>query len=151
MTLTVSKQLDSIRAQADKARRCSQWALTVQITIETTTWSGGRLASGTATKTELVLPKYPIRQLSQREVASSDGLFISGDIMVESISPPFTALGGGGFTRQQLNPRLAFGVENVEVLYLLDGETTGIWTLVALDTTGVTGWSMVLRNTRKSP
>jgi hypothetical protein len=155
MTLAISSQLDSLRGCADKARACVEWARTVQVTIRTRLWAGGHVGSGLTTDTDLVLPKrFPIRQLNAREVASSGGRFMQGDVVVEGISPAYTSHGGGGYTSDQLDPKLArpTPMPDTRFFYLLDGDETGTFVLVSLDSSSsVVAWSMVLRNTRTTP
>lgn len=152
---TVSACLDSIRGCADQARKCVEWARASQVTIRTRVWSGGRLGVGTPTDTDLVMPRrWPVKQLSQREVAGSGGKYNDGDIRVSDISPAYVSHGGGGFSPQQLDPSMLFPkpCNDTEILYLLDGDQTGIFSLASLDTSSdPTAWSMVLRNTRLSP
>ena len=98
--------------------------------------------------------RWPVRQLSQREIAGSGGKYNEGDIRVSDISPAYVSHGGGGFTPLQLDPSIGFPkpCNDTEILYLLDGDQTGIFSLVSLDTSSdPTAWSMVLRNTRLSP
>jgi hypothetical protein len=152
---TVDKRLDSIRGCADKARQCVEWARASQVTIRVRRWSGGRLGIGIATDTDDVMPRrWPVRQLSQREIASSGGKFNDGDIRVSDISPAYVSHGGGGFSPARLDPSVLFPKPNsdAEVFYLLDGDQTGTFTLVSLDTASdPVSWSMVLRNTRLTP
>lgn len=153
---TVSACLDSIRGCADQARKCVEWARASQVTIRTRVWAGGgRNGIEPHTDTDLVMPRrWPVKQLSQREVAGSGGKYNDGDIRVSDISPAYVSHGGGGFTPQQLDPSMLLPkpCNDTEILYLLDGDQTGIFSLVSLDTSSdPTAWSMVLRNTRLSP
>ena len=150
--IAVSDKLDCVRGCAQKARACVEWARTVQITIQVTVWSGGRLGVGTPTTTYDPLPKqFPVEELNDREVSASGGRFMAGDLKVTEITPPYTSHGGGGFPASRLDPPVAEFEQGTEILYLLDGEVTGIWTLVTLTTSDPVSWSMVLRNTRHSP
>lgn len=150
--ITMDPRLDCVRGCAQKARACVEWARTVQITIDVIVWSGGRLGVGTSTHTLDPLPKqFPVQELNNREVSSSGGRFMSGDVKVTEITPPYTSHGGGGFSADRLDPTIAAFEQGTEVFYLLDGEISGIWTLVSLTTGDPVSWSMVLRNTRHSP
>ncbi len=156
MTLAISSCLDSIRGCADQARRCAEPYLTTQVTIQVRRWTEGRLGAGDfVVLSNTVLPKRsPVRQLSQREVASSGGVYQEGDVMVEDISPPYTSHGGGGFSAEQLDPSTTLPKPNndIEILYILDGDQKGVFSLVSLDSaTDPTTWSMLLRFTRLSP
>ena len=152
--LAISPCLDSIRGCADQARRCAEPYVTTQVTIRTQRWTEGRIGEGDCVVLrDTVLPKrYPVRQPGGREIASSGGKYTEFDVFVEGISPPYTSHGGGGFQLEQLDPkRLPVPNNDIEVLYLLDGDIRGVFTLVTLDPSDPTEWSMVLRNTRLSP
>jgi hypothetical protein len=156
--------LDCVRESADKARTsdCVQQYRTTQLTIRTFKWAGGAL--GVPPKelvSELVMPKYEVKELGDREVNSPGGRFRMGDVRVLDISPPYTKADGvtpGGYTKLQLDPQSAWTApdfegptQDREVEYVLTGETEGVFSLVALETSNVTSWRLVLRNTRKSP
>lgn len=155
--------LDCIRECADMARTslCVQQYRTVQLTIRVLAWDGGLLGKGGKyVVSELVMPKYEVKQLSAREVASSGGRFQAGDLRIKDVSPPYTKSTGlqGGYLKEQLDPQSAWTapnmttpVRNREVEYVLTGETSGIYSLVDLNTDDVTAWSLVLRRTRKTP
>lgn len=153
--LAVDPRMDALRGCADAAKACVSWAIMSQLTIRTRRWTGGRLEDGTAIDSDLVLKKaYPIRQLNGREVAASGGLYSTGDIIVEDITPAYTSHGGGGYGALDLDPSptLAKPNRDTEILYLIDGDFTGIYALLNLDTASdPTAWTLVLRQTRKSP
>ena len=151
--LGISSCLDSIRGCADQARKCTEWAVTTRVTIRTRVYTG-RLGVEPHTDTDLVLPKrFPVRQPNGREIASSGGRYSEFDAIVEGISPPYVSHGGGGFSVAQLDPTniLPKPCNDTEILYLLDGDLTGTFTLVTLDSSDPTEWSMILKNTRLSP
>lgn len=156
--------LDCIRQAADCARLsdCIQDFRTVQLTICVYRWSGERLGVGEKQLiSALVMPKYEVRRLSAREAASSGGRFLSGDVRIKDVSPPYLKSDGltfGGYTRAQLDPQSAFAapeyqtpVRSTEVEYVLSGETAGIYSLIDVESDDITSWGLVLRLTRKSP
>jgi hypothetical protein len=156
--------LDCIRAAADCARLsdCVQELRTVQLTIQVWAWDGDRLGEGDRDLvSELVMPKYQVKSLSSREVASSGGHFKAGDVRVLGIVPTYnkgtTPPTTGGYSKDQLDPAGKFHefaaepVRNREVEYVLSGDTDGIHVLIDLNTDRIASWSMVLRRTEKSP
>lgn len=150
----ISSCLDSLRGCADQARRCAEPYITSQLTIRTRRWTQGRVGAGdVVTVKETVLPKrFPVREISDRKVSSSGGKFQAGDVAIEGISPPYTSHGGGGFSVEVLDPkRLPVPTNDIEVLYILEGDVTGVHALVSLETSDPTEWSMVVRRTRLSP
>ena len=96
-----------------------------------------------------VLDHYPVRELKAREVASSGGLYQSGDIKIEQITKPITT--GGGWTEAQIKPALEFDAKTQDkrVLYLATGDIKGAFALVDLKSDDIASWSMVLRRTRE--
>lgn len=155
--------LDCIRAAADCARLsdCVQQYRTVQLTIRVLRWSKGKPGLGVQdVASELVMPKYETKSLSSREVASSGGRFEAGDLRVLDITPAYTKADGsqGGYTKDQLDPQGLWKepdydtpTRDREVEYVLTGETSGVFSLIELNTDDVTAWSLVLRRTRKTP
>jgi len=157
--------LDCVRACADAARTspCVQAYRTTQLTIREYVYTGERVGSQGSSKelvSELVMPKYDVRELSAREVLSDAGRYKRGDVRVREISPPYTKANGsqGGYTQDQLDPqRLWKGpnfqtpVRNRVVEYVLTGDVEGIFSLIDVETSDVTAWHLVLSNTRKSP
>lgn len=156
--------LDCVRECADLAQRdpCVQELRTTQLTIRTFRWAGGRL--GVPPKqlvTELVLPKYEVQQVKAREIASSGGRLMDGDVRVFGIVPSYTKSDGvttGGYAAEQLDPQkawtqLGYGapVQDREVEYVLTGDVAGIYRLVNVDSDDPVLWNLILRNTRKSP
>lgn len=155
--------LDCVRACADVARtsECVQSYRTTQLTIRVYRWSGGVLGQGSKDLvSELVMPKYEVKGVSEREINSPGGRFKAGDVRVKDISPPYTKADAttGGYTVAQLDPQSEWNapsypvpVRDREVEYVLTGETSGVFSLVNLNTDDVTAWSLVLRQTRKTP
>lgn len=153
---TISPCLDALRGCADQARRCAEPYVTTQVTIQVRRWTEGLNGAGDfVVLRQTVLPKrFPVRQLRQQELSGSGGSYQEGDLIVEDISPPYTSHGGGGFTVEQLDPAstLPKPAKDIEILYLLDGDQKGVFSLVSLDpASDPTSWSMVLRFTRLSP
>ena len=155
MTVAVSPELDIIRGCADQAKKCAEPYITTQVTIRKRRWTEGRLESGIAIDTDLVLPKrFHVRQPNGREIASSGGRISEYDAIVEDISPVYQSHGGGGFTDDQLDPTmhtLPKPLNDTEILYVLEGGISGIFSLVSLNSSDPVSWSMLLRNTRLSP
>jgi len=154
--LAISPCLDALRGCADQARKCAEAYLTTQVTIQVRRWTEGHLGAGDfVVLRQTVLPKrFPVRQLSQREVSNSGGTYQEGDLVVSDISPPYTSHGGGGFSVEQLDPSTTLPKPNndIEILYLLEGDQKGVFSLVSLDSASdPTAWSMLLRFTRLSP
>jgi hypothetical protein len=116
---------------------------TVNVTIVRRTWAGGRRGSGAPTDVAVVtLPiYYKIRQVSERLVASSGGLYTMNDIKVGPITPSFS---GGGFSPADLKP---VGLTGQEIVYVLSGALVGEYALINLDTTRPFRYTMILRRT----
>ena len=157
--------LDEARECADMARLsdCVQQYRTVQLTIRVLVWPGERVGSGGDPEvvSELVMPKYQVRELSSREIMANAGRYKRGDVRVLDISPPYTKSDGvtpGGYTQNQLDPQRTWEspeygtpVRNRRVDYVLSGETEGVFSLLDVETSNVTAWNLVLSNTRDSP
>jgi hypothetical protein len=155
--------LDCVRECADMARTslCVQQYRTTQLTIRTFKWTGGALGIGSEELvSELVMPKYEVKEVADREVFGPAGRFQAGDVRVKDISPPYTKANAttGGFTREQLDPQSAWTApsyemptQDREVEYVLTGDTQGVFSLVSVETDNVTAWHLVLRRTRKTP
>ena len=116
---------------------------TVQVTIVRRTWAGGRRGSGAPSDvTVLAISEWTkVRQVSERLVASSGGLYTMNDIKVGPITPSFT---GGGFSPADLKP---VGLTGQEIVYILSGAMTGEYALINLDTTRPFRYEMILRRT----
>jgi len=73
----------------------------------------------------LALPNYTkVRHVTQREIASSGGLFEEGDIVLGRITPQYTSPVDGtihGFTEAQLAPPVTAGQEVIYRLALQSG------------------------------
>lgn len=156
--------LDCVREAADCARLdpCVQELRTTQLTIRVVQWTGERAGQGDKeTISELVMPKYEVREVGTREILSSGGKLTKGDIVVKDITPAYQKSDGsgqGGYTRDQLDPQAAWNapdfqtpVRRREVEYVLSGDESGIFTLYSLNTSDPTAWFLTLRNTRKTP
>ena len=153
-TLAVSPCLDAIRGCADQARRCASCFITSQLTIRTQRWTGGRLGIGSKVVSDLQLPKrYMISASSGTQNNAQGGGFTSDSIVVEDISPPYVSHGGGGFTREQLDPGSSLKKPNddTEILYLIEGELAGTYTYIYLDSSDVTAWRLTLRRMELTP
>jgi hypothetical protein len=103
--------------------------ITVQLTIRTRVWPGGRNGLGTAVNTDLVLPQiYDVVHLTEKQIASSGGRYEIGDMKVGPITPFY---GTGGFTPAQLKPA---GADGTEIVYLLSGSVNGEYACIELHT-----------------
>lgn len=119
-----------------------------QLTIRTRTWSGRQVDDGTPTDSDLVLPgHYIVRLVSGEEVASSGGRYLTDDVTVEHITP-FNGV-DAGYTPEQLSPTVT--TENVEIIYLLSGDTSGEYTLTEGKFFRAFSYSLVLRRSRRTP
>jgi hypothetical protein len=147
--------LDCARSAADCAYNCAADYYPTLVTIEVQEWSGERVGDGQMTVlSELVLSRRPVKQVSLREIHGSGGFYRSGDVKVENITPFFTRADDttGGYTQLQLDPKRAFGSSNVKrrVRYRLAGDIEGLYSLLELDTSETTAWSMLLRKTNEA-
>ena len=122
-----------------------------QVTIIARTWTGGEVgADGGFSDSVLVLPKkYPIRQLTTREVAGSGGEYEMGDILVEEIVPNDVANPGVGYTPAQLAPHGL--VDGTEIIYALTGQHAGNYKRVELRTDDPYEYKLVLRRDETQP
>lgn len=120
---------------------------TAQLTIRRRVWSGGEIGAGTATDTDLVLPKqYRVENLTSKEIASSGGRFEDGAIRVGPITPDY---GTGGYTPAMLKP--AVTTDDTEIVYVLTGHVAGEYALAQLQTTKPFSTYMVLNRKRTTP
>ena len=124
-------------------------ARTVQVTVRTRTWLGGRRGvpdGNNFNDVDLVLPqRYRVRLMKQEEISSSGGRFRAGDVRVGGITPKHAT---GGFSPEDLKPVLVPGQETI---YLLTGAISGEYKLVNLQTDHIVSYFLVLRNTRVTP
>lgn len=146
--------LDCVRQANEQALSgcVAEYITTTSIRIVVREYEG-RAGDGTYAEEEIaVLDHYPVREISDREVASSGGLYESGDIKVEMITKPFTVgLVTGGYTDAQLRPASNFDPRDnsKRVFYIATGDINGFYSLIALHSDDVVAWSMVLRRTRE--
>lgn len=150
---TVSAKLDRARACADRALECASDFTANQLTVRVRQWAGPRRGGSDNTfhDTDFVLPqKYPMREASQRQVLSSAGRMAMGDVIVENIVPAYTAKGGGGVSEQQLIPQNSFPADDRarEVIYIIEGDISGRYTLVDIDKFDPVYWRLILRKTQ---
>jgi hypothetical protein len=122
-----------------------------KVTIRKRVWSGEYLRDGTATDTDLVLAQhYPVRHVSQAEVASSGGEYTLEDLIVNHITPTNGA--GVGYTDEQLAPTVTDN--KTEVIYLVhdaDGNLRGEYSLAELRWPRPFSKQLVLRRRRTTP
>lgn len=116
---------------------------TNQLTIRTRVWSGGQLRLGAAIDSDLVLPPhYPIRYLNSREVSSSAGKYVVGDILVDHITPSDGL--GTGYSLEQLSPELLNNAS--ELIYIITGTHAGEYCSIETRTYRPFTYQLVLRN-----
>lgn len=117
------------------------------LTVRTTTWSGGRPGSGTATHADLVLvPNPEIRELSDHELAGSGGRYTAQDLRVQHITPEYT---DGGYSPLQLAPDVSSAA--VEIVYVIEGPLAGEYTLVGSSFADPFEYQLTLRRRRTTP
>ncbi len=138
---------DQMNRLADRVRGVPQ-ALderTTSVTVRTVTWLGGRRGvDGGSVYSDLVLtPRPKVREVSQRDIASSAGRYTVGDVKVGPITPAYP---GGGYTVAQLDPTLT--TNGLEVVYVLDGGVTGEYARVSVGTDRSHSYFVVLRKKR---
>ncbi len=136
---------DRVRAKAGPTR----WDVrTNALTIRRRTWSGLPGAVGSVpTDVDLaVTPRPKIRELSLREVSGSGGRFEAGDLRVGPFTPAYAVPTTGGYTPEQLKPTTTS--PNVEALYIVTGPNAGTYSLVDLDTSRPTQYTMTVRRKR---
>lgn len=121
---------------------------TNQLTVRKRTWSGTYVRDGSPTDVDLVLSKYyPVRHIREAEVNGSAGVYQTGDVLIDHITP-FDG-GSVGYTRDQLNPTVT--ADNVEIIYLLTGSHPGEYSLVECRTFRPFTYQLILRRTRSTP
>ena len=124
------------------------------LTIVTRTWTSGRKGKQSGSPpyyadVNLALPqRYKIRQLSMREVSSSNGRYTDGDLIVEHVTPSDGA--GTGFTSAQLDPR-GVTTDGVEFVYVIGGSTAlaGEYALKEARLSGALSYHLVLEIRKK--
>lgn len=147
MTLRINllKRVDQIRGIAGVTGVDIR---TSQVTVRTTTWSGGRRGLGTATNSDLVLPqRYKVRQLTQKEIASSGARYEEGDIEIGPITPSDGL--GHGFTIAQLAPEETS--DGIEIVYVLTGAIIGEYARVNLNSDRPFRYELILTRRRTTP
>ncbi len=118
------------------------------LTIRTRTWSGNRIGLGTTSDSDLVLPPhYPVRHLTAQEIFSSSGLYETGDIIVDHITPTDGA--SVGYSALQLRPVITS--DNVEVLYVIEGTHAGIYRAIDIRTYRPFTSQLILRRRADDP
>lgn len=121
---------------------------TTSVTIRTRTNAGGRIGVD-AVKTDVdvvIRPRPKVREVNQREIAGSGGLYQAGDVKVGPITP---AHSGGGYTAAQLAP--VTSTNGVEIIYVLSGGVTGEYKRVDLTTDRAFSYWLLLRRKRSTP
>jgi hypothetical protein len=141
---------DRMRALADRIRNVATPMRTVTVVVLERTWPGKlRQPNTTPHDVETALPiRYKVRELNSREISGSGGRYEDGAVKVGPITPPYSTMGGGGFTESQLNPT---GSSHIEVLYILSGDKSGEYKLADLETTKALSWFLILNRSRSTP
>lgn len=115
----------------ENARKLTLGLRPNQLTIRTRTWSGTYANDGTATDSDLVLPKhYKIRSIEGEEVLGSGGIYELHDLVVDGITPRDPLDAAVGYLPSQLVPPCP--TPNVEVIYIITGEHPGEYQRIAL-------------------
>lgn len=108
-----------------------------RLVIRTRTWSGQTVGEGTYTDSDLVLPqKFKVRNIIQdkvpgNEFVRSGGKYEMTDVVVSGITKRPTDDDTIGYTTEQLAPTVS--AQNVEVIYILLGESPGTYSRLFLD------------------
>lgn len=125
---------------AEKTRKIRAPISMVRVTVRQRTWPA-KVGVGTPTDVDLLLPAYvKVREMNDREVASSGGLLKMGDVEVGPVTPKYPT---GGFTQAQLAPEAP--TPNVEIIYLLSGAMTGEYRRKAFNTDKAFRYMLTLR------
>jgi hypothetical protein len=96
--------VDDLRAIVAEGRRIVDTDIglrPVTVAVRTVTWSGGVVQRGTATNSDLAITPNPRVEGQAGDPA----------IKISKITPAYSANGGGGYTKAQLAPLDAAGVE----------------------------------------
>lgn len=129
----------------------------MQLQIITRTWSSGEVGADAAagspqfTDASITLPqKFPIRQVTTEEIASSGGKYELGDIVIEHITPSHPSNPGVGYSPQQLEP---YSTSNgVEIIYVISGgKHDGEYAKRSLETYRNYSYTLVLRRRITQP
>ncbi len=119
---------------------------TAQLTIRKRVWSGGRRGAGTSRDEDKILPKiYKARHVTAREISSSGGRFEAETLCIGPITPPYS---GGGYSKEDLAPE---GANGIEVIYILSGAISGEYKLAQLDAEKPFGYFVYLNRLRTTP
>lgn len=116
------------------------------LTVRTRTWSGDRGTSTPVDSDLAITPRPKVEQVSTREIASSGGRYLQGDMHVSQITPQYA---GGGYTPTQLKPDAPD--DRTEVLYLLTGPDGGEYRFVDGQFDANLHYELVLRRQRSTP
>jgi len=120
---------------------------TAQLTIRRRVWSGGYIGEGTATDTDLVLPKqYKVDSASAKEIASSGGRFEDETLKFGPVTPDY---GTGGYTPAMLKPTVT--TDDTEIIYVLTGQVAGEYALASLHTEKPFSYMLFLSRKRSTP
>lgn len=124
------------------------------VTVRVRTWSGSRVGLGTKTDTDTPLKvgggtQSPyVREISQKEIVASGGLYQDQDIEVGPITPSYTIPLSGGHAISSFEPPRN---PPTEVYFLVTGPgmaSTGSWfKKQGQRLTSVFGYTIVLRRT----
>jgi hypothetical protein len=90
-----------------------------------------------------------VRQLTEREIASSGGRFRDGAIEISSITPAYdTGTDSGGLGEADLRPS---GSKDVEVMFVLSGDVSGEFRLEKLVTSNALNTRVFANRLRTTP
>lgn len=145
---------NSLKRTLDKTRSISAklGLRPYTVMVRVTTWDGAKVGLGDRTDVDAFLsvnglsPK--VRQLSQREIVNSGGLYAQSDVEV-IVTPDFTTPDGFGGTSRYVFDPAPTGLPT-EVAFQLTGQgmETGAWfKLIEKDVTKPLAYRIVLRRT----
>lgn len=109
------------------------------LSVQVSRWPGVPGDGRPAVTVLAISPSPKIRTVNMREIASSGGRYLDGDVRVTKITPSYA---GGGYTEAQLRP---VANERTEVVYVVTGAMAGDYVLVDSDFSRNFGYELTLR------
>lgn len=102
-------------------------------------------------ETLVLVPTPKVRELGTREIASSGGVYVDGDVRIDRITPAYVGLPEGGYTPEQIAPRAPVGSTKVEVFYRLTGPLAGVYRRVDSRNDKALEYTLTVRRLRDTP
>lgn len=123
------------------------------VSVITRTWASGRVGNGTFDDgVPLVLSPTPkVREMSTREIASSGGRYEMGDLVVGPITPSYTGPPAGGYSVDQVAPKVSPDQTGVEVIYLVTGSDAGEYSRISLNSDFALHYTLTIRRSNRTP